>query len=43
MPQAYAVGWSKFVRCGLEDAKVYSLKVEDGMPIVISDQIRSGC
>ena len=28
MPEAYAVGWPKLVRCGLEDAKAASLKVE---------------
>ena len=43
MPQACAVEWPKFIRFGLEDAKAGSLKVADALPIVISDQVHSGC
>jgi hypothetical protein len=47
MPQAYAVGWPKFERRGLEDAKTESLKVGDDVPIEKLDQVlcpgRFGC
>jgi hypothetical protein len=43
MPQAYAVGWPKFLRCALEDVKTGPLKIADGLPIVISDQMKSEC
>src|SRR6202000_1603437 len=44
MPQAYAVGWPKFAKRGLEDVKTsVNSRFEDGVPIVISDQMQSGC
>jgi hypothetical protein len=47
MPQGYAVGWPKFERSGLEDAKTESLKVGSDVPIVELDQMlslgRFGC
>ena len=43
MPEAYAVEWPKYERRGLEDAKTHMLKIAVWLPIVISDQIQSGC
>jgi hypothetical protein len=47
MPQAYAVGWPKFERSELEDAKTEPLKVGDPLPIVKLDPVlcpgRFGC